>query len=357
MECPHVPEITQERFQERIRDKIRAERIPVSGCIEPTLRCNLHCIHCYIPDGYRGRRELTHEQICRILDEIAAEGCLWLLFTGGEPFVRDDFLDIYTYAKKKGMIITIYTNGTLITSEIADYLAEWLPYMVHITLYGMTQEIYERITGVRGSHKRCLQGIEILMERRIPLELRTVVMAKNVHGLEAMKGYAEEIGVDFVFDTDIKPRLDGSLEPCRERIPPKEVIALDLADERRTEKWREMSRDLRPSPNPERLYVCSAGVTGFHVDPSGGLNLCVLNRMPGYDLTQGSFAEGWRDALRQARAVEVWSNDYRCGRCDKRKLCGWCPAWSQLENGNPETSVDYACQVAHLRAETFGQGA
>lgn len=357
MECLYIPEITQERFRERIGDKARAKRIPVSGAIEPTLRCNLQCIHCYIPTNYRARRELTYEQICQILDEIAEEGCLWLLFTGGEPFVRDDFLDIYTYAKKKGMIITIFTNGTLITPEIADYLAECPPFVVKITLYGMTQETYERITGVRGSYKRCLQGIEMLMERKIPLELRTVVMAKNFHELGAMKRYAEELGVDFAFDTSIRPRLDGSLEPCGERIPAKEVIALDLTDERRTEKWRAECRDFLRAPNSKRLYLCSAGVTSFHTDPSGRLNLCVWARLPGYDLAKGSFREGWYDVVPQVRAVEAQSDDYRCGRCDKVSLCGRCPAWSELENGNPEVPVDYICRITHLRAETFGQGA
>jgi len=357
VECPHIPEITKGRFLERIRDKIGAERIPASGTIEPTLRCNLRCIHCYIPNDYRNRKELTYKQICRILDEIAAEGCLWLLFTGGEPFVRDDFPDIYTYAKEKGMIITIFTNGTLITPEIADYLAEWPPFIVKITLYGMTQETYERITGVRGSYRRCLQGIEMLMARKIPLELRTVVMTKNFHEFEAMKGYAKELGVHFAFDTNIKPRLDGSVEPCKLRIPPKKVIALDLADEWRSEKWRGECRDFLRAPNSNRLYLCSAGATSFHIDPSGRLNLCVLSRIPGYDLTQGSFREGWRDALLQARAVEARSDDYRCGHCNKVILCGRCPAWSELENGNPEIPVDYICQIAHLRAKTFGQGA
>ena len=121
MECPHIPEITLERFWEPIRNKIQAKRIPVSGTIEPTLRCNLRCVHCYIPHDFI-EKELSYGEWCQVLDEIVTEGCLWLLITGGEPFIRDDILDIYTYAKKKGMIITLFTNGTLITPKIADYL-------------------------------------------------------------------------------------------------------------------------------------------------------------------------------------------------------------------------------------------
>ncbi|GAG51750.1 unnamed protein product, partial [marine sediment metagenome] len=64
------------------------------------------------------RNELTYDEHCRILDEITAAGCLWLLYTGGEIFARKDFLDIYTYAKQKGLIISLFSNGTLITPEV-----------------------------------------------------------------------------------------------------------------------------------------------------------------------------------------------------------------------------------------------
>ena len=64
--------------------------------------------------------ELSTEEHYRLLDQLADAGCLWLLFTGGEIFARRDFLDIYTYAKQKGFLITLFTNGTLITPRIAD---------------------------------------------------------------------------------------------------------------------------------------------------------------------------------------------------------------------------------------------
>ena len=73
------------------------------------------------------RNELSYEEHCRILDEITEAGCLWLLYTGGEIFARKDFLGIYTYAKKKGFLITLFTNGIFVTPEIADYLSEWRP--------------------------------------------------------------------------------------------------------------------------------------------------------------------------------------------------------------------------------------
>ena len=136
-----------------------AGRLPANGTIEVTRRCPLDCQHCYnnLPMGDKtGSREFSYKALPPI-DEIVEAGCLWLLFTGGEIFARRDFLDIYTHAKRKGLIITLFTNGTLITPQIADYLIQWRPFNIEITLYGATRETYERLTGVAGSFDRCLR--------------------------------------------------------------------------------------------------------------------------------------------------------------------------------------------------------
>ncbi len=113
MECPHIPLIPYHKFSKRIHDKTVSERIPIGGGLEPTLRCNLKCVHCYAAYDHK-KKEMTYKEICYILDEITEAGCLWLLITGGEPLLRDDFLNIYSYVKKKGLLITLFTNGNLI---------------------------------------------------------------------------------------------------------------------------------------------------------------------------------------------------------------------------------------------------
>ena len=137
MDCHHIPQVPYSEFSERIHSKVVETRIPINGTIEITFRCNLRCAHCYC--SYESKKEeMSYKEICHIFDEIADAGCLWLVITGGELFLRDDFLDIYTYAKKKGLIITLFTNGTLITPYIADYLKEYSPFAIEISLYGVT---------------------------------------------------------------------------------------------------------------------------------------------------------------------------------------------------------------------------
>src|SRR5205814_9279500 len=147
-------------------------------------------------------RELTKDEYEKILDELADMGVIWLLFTGGEIFARKDFLEIYTYAKQKGFLITLFTNGILINEKIADYLREFPPFAIEITLYGRTKETYEALTQMPGSYDRCIRGIKLLLDRGLPLKLKTVGTKVNRHEVASMKDLAErELGVEFRFDS------------------------------------------------------------------------------------------------------------------------------------------------------------
>jgi len=358
MECTHIPVINYNDFDSRLYHRSDNSRIPISGSLEVTVRCNLRCAHCYInlPAGDRRtmERELTCREFCNILDQIVDEGCLWLLLTGGEPFIRSDFIDIYTHAKKKGFLITLFSNGTTITPRIADYLADWRPFSLEISLYGSTQETYERITGITGSHSRCMHGIELLLEHNIPLKLKSPVMTLNMHEVCEMKSCAEKLGVDFRFDPILNMRMDGDPKPAQFRVTPGEVVALDLADEKRMKDWAKFCEKFwGPPPKPEYIYQCGAGVDTFHIDPYGRLSACLMARVPGFDLRQEGFKKGWNDFIPGILA-QKWSQETPCRNCELYSLCNQCPAYAQIECGDQESPVEYLCQIAKIRAEAFG---
>lgn len=356
MECPHLPSINYAQFGERLHDKALANRIPLHGSFELTFRCNLRCGHCYcnLPLNDKGavEKELSTEEVFSIFDQIAEAGCLWLLITGGEPLLRKDFLEIYTYAKKKGFLISLFTNGTLLTPEIADYLAEWPPNELEITLYGVTEKTYEKITRIPGSFRRCKKGIDLLLKRRVPLKLKTIAMTLNHDEIFKIKEYAEGLGVKFRFDPELNSRLDHSKAPCDFRLPPEEVLKLDLADEKRVKAWQEFCERFVVPPQSNNLYVCGAGVSLFHIDPYGELNLCMMSRNKSFSLRHGSFHEGWNEFLPQFMTYKPKKN-YKCTQCELLALCSQCPGWAWVENGDLETPVEYLCQITHLRAEEF----
>ena len=358
MDCPQIQSTRYRDFSKRLHGSGTGPRLPLDGSIEVTARCNLRCAHCYINepagDPQSKERELTLAEVCDLLDQMADEGCLWLLLTGGEPFVRPDFLEIYTYAKKKGFLITLFTNGTALTPRIADHLADWRPFAIEITLYGRTRETYERVTGVPGSYERCLRGVDLLLERDLSLRLKTMVMTLNRHEVGDMEAYATSLGVEFRSDAMLNVRLDGGRQPAQLRLSPEEVIALDLADEKQMQAWGEFCEIFGgPPPRPEYLYQCGAGLGTFHIDAYGGLSACIMSRQPNYDLRQGTFHEAWHDFLPQVRAQQ-WTVDTPCRHCELMAMCGQCPGWARMETGNQEARVDYLCEVAHLRAKALG---
>jgi radical SAM protein with 4Fe4S-binding SPASM domain len=356
MDCLHIPDLAYSDFSQRLHKAVWQQRVPLVGSLELTYRCNLRCQHCYLDSvhgGLPGQKELSTAEVKRILDEVVDAGCLWFLLTGGEPLLRRDFAELYLYAKRKGLLLTVFTNGTLITPHVADLLAEWRPFDLEITLYGYTQQTYERVTGIAGSHARCMRGIELLLERKVPLKLKTMLMTLNQHELQAMRDFADSLGLGFRYDPMLNSGLHGDHEPVNLRITPQQVVQFDLADMKRMEEWQQFSALFSGRAADERyLYQCGAGINTFHIDPYGQLCLCMIARTQSYDLRQGTFREGWGNHLAQLR-FKAPEGEYACGGCELLALCGQCPGWSELEQGDSQIKTDYLCQVAHLRARAF----
>jgi radical SAM protein with 4Fe4S-binding SPASM domain len=349
-------------FSAELHQRQAGERVPLQVSIEVTRRCPLECLHCYnnLPMGDMDakRRELTKEEHFRVLDELVEMGCFWILYTGGEIFARKDFLEIYTYAKQKGFLITLFTNGTIINEQIADYLKEWPPFAIEITLYGRTRETYEALTAIPGSYDRCLRGIRLLKERGLPLKLKTVATSINKHEVMAMRRFAEdELGVEFKMDGQINPRIDCSQSPLAVRLTPEEVVALDMAAPKgKSEYLRLAKHDLENPPNLsliDTIYHCGGGMTGFALNAYGEMGICVISQHETFGIRESGVQQVWENALLGLRARKR-TQITKCVQCRIQSLCGMCPANGEMESGNRETPVEFLCQVAHLRAAAVG---
>jgi radical SAM protein with 4Fe4S-binding SPASM domain len=346
-------------FSARLHQSFHTRRVPVEVSIEVTHRCPLECQHCYnnlpMSDANARKQELTFEEHLRLLDELVELGTLWILYTGGEIFARKDFLDIYTEAKKRGFLITLFTNGTMITPRIADHLAQYRPFRIEVTLYGATRETYEALTQIPGSFDRCMKGIHLLLDRGLPLLLKTVPTSINVHEVYEMKRIAEELGVDFKFDPLVNPRTDCSQSPLAIRLTPEQAVALEFRDPvRRAEYLRLIQSELSASFTPStKRYTCGGGHNGCAIDPQGKMTICVLSHRDGYNLRSGSFQQGWDGRLKDIRETKT-TRQTICTNCRITTLCSMCAANGELEGGHPEQPVEFLCQIAHLRAFALG---
>ncbi len=317
--------------------------------IEITSACNVSCVHCYIPSA-NPKTELSTAEVQRILDEMADAGVIWLTITGGEPFLRKDFEEIYLYAKRKGFIITLFSNGILINERVADMLAEWPPFAIEITVHSMNEEIFDEIAKVKGSYKRCMNAIKLLKERGISLRLKTIAMKQNKDDISGVQQFADEIGAEFRFDPQIQPKLDKDREPLNVRLSAQEIVDLDIKHGRIIDDWKYLNdRYGSAEPgDPSQVYTCGAGISGAYINPQGKLSACLSTQYESYDLRTGSFEEGWSEFLPKVISKKARTEN-KCATCQLSILCGRCVGLSYLEGHDEEAVVDFLCEVGLLR--------
>ena len=333
-----------------------AQRQPAMGAFELTADCNLSCRMCYVrPDraAVRPSAELSASAWGSLTREAVDEGLVFLLLTGREPFLRPDFFELYEPLTHLGLMITLFTNGTLITPAVAERLAQAPPSRTEITLYGATAATYEAVTGVPGSYARCCDGIEALVGQRVPLGLKTTITRQNVGELEAMREMAHSWGLPFMGGWLLTRRPDGNpseVDQCR--LSAGDCIALEATDQASADDWTEAA--LRgPTAHDGSNYYCGAGRGAFVVNPAGEMNVCLDLPQPRARPLEVGFAAAWTQVQQYVDAAPPLGA--ACRDCEALAFCPRCPAWSLMETGTLTEPVPYLCEIARERKEFYGQ--
>lgn len=351
-----MKEIASANFYSRLHNK--KELYPLNGQIELTYRCNLNCIHCYCKGWEERGEELNAFQWKKILNDIKKQGCMRLVFTGGEPLMKEDFLELYSYAKKNCFMITIFTNGQLLSGKVLDYLAKSPPSCIEITLNGITKETYESITQVEGSFSRVMENIKRVKEKRLPLILKSNCLKQNKDELSKIKAFADELlgkkkgRYHFKYDPMIYPRLNQDKAPANFRLSFEELLELKRQDaDIRQEYQKGINADF---PNLKRnkdfLYRCSSWRQNFFINPFGRLKFCGLSEKFSVNLKTSAFKTGFYKRFPLVLR-EKFKTDSKCQDCRLRLICYHCPARAYLETGNEEAPVPYYCQLAQATAK------
>lgn len=335
--------------------RIGSEHLPISAGLELTFRCNLACVHCYVnlpaADREARARELTTDEWYRVIDQCVDAGVLFVTLTGGEPLLRPDFAEIYEYAHEKGMVVTVYTNATLVTERHIELWCRRPPRAVEITQYGWTRETYDTVTDAGPQYDRFLRGLRRLRDAGVSVSLKAVALRANVHELAAIRDYADAEGLEFRYDAIISPRIDGGRKPLAQRLTPAEVAAIEWIDQRRSDAFAQYCGTAMAQPaSDDRKYQCGAGLDTIIVDPYGKMHVCQLSRRPGWDLLRDGLIEGFRrgfGALREERHEDTSG----CGSCPTSGGCSNCVGMAELEARSTDFGDPYFCQITDARTE------
>jgi len=215
-----------------------------------------------VPRSCGRKGELKTKEVFSILDELKEMGCFYLGFTGGEPFIRKDIMDILWHAKNKGFDVMIYTNGSLIDENLAGELARLKPNKVDITIPALRRYAFERISGVKGSRNRVFKAIDMLHKNRVNLGFKTCVLKENFLEIKEIYNFASSLGVPYRLDDRILPRLDGLRKPYH-------------------------------GPSTIDLFECGAGMSQAAITPSGELKACLMIDHPRFGIPDTSLKGAW----------------------------------------------------------------
>lgn len=327
----------------------RFKLLPLAGSIEVTYKCNLRCLHCYA--RREEKCELSSGDFFNIIKSIKNAGCFILYFTGGEPFLRKDFLDIYTFAKKKGFLIKIFSNGTLLSREVAQYLARWKPLEIEITLYAMDDAVNDAITGIKGSTEAALKGIHIMKSFAIPFSLKAMVTNINKKHIDAIKKFARKLNVAFRLDPILHPVVREGVDVNKQiRLKPKDVISFDEQDGNCARRIGLLGRYLFPEKSGP---YCPAGFSSFNITPVGKLTTCVMSTYPSLSFQKHSFKKSWSKLMCFHQSLRQETGANRCKKCKDILLCSKCPGWLQHKNESLFSPSAYLCDIAKLRSEAM----
>lgn len=341
-------EVSYRIFSRRTHRKNWRIAKPNVAQFELTFNCGLHCKHCYT-DCYNKpahhKKELSTKQIKYILDKIYNSGIIWLCFTGGDPLVRRDFLELYSYARNKGFIITIFTNGYSMTGEIAGYFKERPPFVIEMTLNAAAKDLYEKISQVKDSYIKVIKGIAMMLKAKIPLKIKTQVTKDNFGEFPKMKKFIEGFGLKFRPSFDLFPRLNGDLAPCYLRVSPREILELD-GDKQSLDNDCHLSPGAQHLTSNIKLFRCAiGGGDGIHIDPYGNTFACNLIRKPFLNLLKVDVEYAQNSLLPLVRDRKFTTNS-KCSSCKLIRFCRNCPGRAFLENSNMEVPIDYYCKLS-----------
>lgn len=336
--------------------------------LELTARCNNNCRHCYInlpaEDREAKRNELSSEEIGAIADEAVSLGAFWCLLTGGEPLLREDFCDIYLSLKRKGLLVSVFTNATLIREEHVKVFKRFPPRDLEVTVYGVSEATYQRVTRKPGSYAAHMRGLHLLLESGVRVRLKAMTMRSNLAEMPHIADFCRKNTKDyFRFDPFLILRYDGDLlrnrEIMAERLLPEEIAAIEGSDADRRQALEKcldaLSRQELSSSN--HLFRCGAGHGHFSLSSDGIFRLCSILRSPNciYNLRAGNLSDAWRNFVPYVRDMRSDRNEYleNCRVCQLYTLCIWCPGHAHLETGEMDAPVEYFCEVAHARAQAL----
>lgn len=299
-----------------------------------TNQCNMYCDHCYRDASTRLDDELTTSEARKLITEIKKAGFKIMIFSGGEPLMREDIYELGSFAAENGLRPVLGTNGSLITENVALKLKQAGFMAAGVSLDSLDEKKNNAFRKLENAYELTLQGINNLKKAGIPFQIHTTVMDWNVDELESITDFAIELGAMAHHVFFLVPAGRGiNIEEEALRVKKYENTIARLM-----EKQKQVDIEIKPTCAPQFVRVadkmgipirfsrgCLAGISYCIIGPRGDVQPCAYLNIPLGNVKNQSFDEIWHTS---SILKELRSMDYKgkCGICDYKQKCGGCRA-------------------------------
>jgi MoaA/NifB/PqqE/SkfB family radical SAM enzyme len=302
---------------------------PLSALLELTYACNWRCVFCYNP-RHHDRRRLSGDEWCAVVDDLRKLGTLNVTLTGGEPLLHPQAFEVMAAARARAMTFRLFTNGSLVTDDVACRLAELRPVTVELSLHGARPETHDGATATPGSFEALWRGVAALKRYAVPTVLKTPLTRLNELELEEMIALTEREGVPYNLDATLTHRDDGDPAPLR----------FSMTSEGLGRYYALLARQkqLPASARTPGGVNCGLGRTTLAVGPEGDVYPCPQWRKSSLgNVRETRLLDMWQaSAVRQeAAAVAREANDALLAAGGPMARFPFCPAVAQERTGDP----------------------
>ena len=310
------------------------KNIPLMATIELTRRCPCRCAHCYLPETHGRKKaeagkELGAGEWKGIFQQLADSGCLFLVFTGGEPLFRPDFAKICAHASALNFDIRVFTTGFGLTDGLIKKLRDANISAFELSLYGR-KETHDSVTRRPGSFETTLSAAKKLKKSGYRVKLKMPLMKLNCGQTDYLMRLCARHGFGHSFDPVIAPANDGLKDTLKLR-PSAAALERIFRDPRLNGPAIALLKAGAVYPD----FFCGAGKAAFSIDPYGRLYPCLQIPVPLGDLRKTPFARLWKNSpwLKKWRGLKL-SDLKQCAACRYESVCSRCPGISLLEEGD-----------------------
>ena len=278
-----------------------------------------------------------------------------MTLSGGEVFLRRDFLDIVELARKKRFAVRIYTSGTLIDEEKADRLKALQVSEIHISVYSPDPAVHDAFTGIPRSWEKSTRALKMLRERGLRTVLKANVLTINVDALEGLLALAQDLDADYQLDPTVKPKMNGDTSALRYAVSP-EVLAQKVLSRPELHKFvsLEEAEGICDGQNPRTGGggMCAAAMGLITVHADGGVSPCALFPVSGGNARSERIEDIWKSSpLFETVRNQTFAGMTSCSSCSVQAGCSPCMAYALVEHGDHRACNASSLQYAQATAE------